>query len=156
MSTAPTCRRSAKEPGAACVERAIAYVHQRPLANLISDLRVSEHITFVRDVRGLRHVDPAPALARFGLDSLATSWPAQLSGGEQQRLAFAMAVASEPRLILADEPTAELDRQHAIEVIEAITSLEHSGVSTIIASHDPAVIAAASRVVQLRAGRLAA
>jgi ABC-type lipoprotein export system ATPase subunit len=136
--------------------RTIAFVHQRPLANLISDLRVHEHITFARQVRGLPRVDPSAALAAFELGHLADSRPAALSGGEQQRLAFAMAMASEPSLILADEPTAELDRLHAMEVIAAITRLGQSGATTIVASHDAAVLAAATAVISLGNGRMVA
>jgi len=134
--------------------RSIAFVHQRPLSNLVSGLRVDEHITFVRSVRRLVRVDPQPTLEQFGLAGVARSWPWQLSGGEQQRLAFAMAVAGGAELILADEPTAELDRQHVEEVIESIAMLEGAGVSTIVASHDPAVVAAASRIVGLHDGRV--
>ena len=134
--------------------RSIAFVHQRPLANLVSDLRAAEHITFVRRVRGLSHTDLQPILEQFGLEKVARSWPWQLSGGEQQRLAFAMAVAGEPELILADEPTAELDRHHVEEVIESISALERVGVSTIVASHDLAVVAAASSIIALHDGRL--
>jgi ABC-type lipoprotein export system ATPase subunit len=133
--------------------RSIAFVHQRPLANLVSDLRVEEHIIFVRQVRGLPGVDPSGALAPFDLGHLARAWPAQLSGGEQQRLAFAMAVASEPHLILADEPTAELDRVHALDVTLTISRLQQTGVTTIVASHDATLVAAANQVITLCDGR---
>lgn len=131
---------------------AIAFVHQRPLHNLVSDLRVEEQIHFARQLRGLRPVEPSTLLVRFGLARVSRSWPGELSGGEQQRLAFAMAVAGEPQLILADEPTAELDRHHALEVVESIGQLALSGVSTVVASHDPTVVSAAGHVIELRDG----
>jgi putative ABC transport system ATP-binding protein len=136
--------------------RSIAFVHQRPLNNLVSDLRVEEQIQFARRLRGLQPIEPSTLLVRFGLARVSRSWPAELSGGEQQRLAFAMAVAGDPQLILADEPTAELDRHHAMEVVETIGQLSRSGVSTVVASHDPAVVSAADHVIELRDGMLVA
>lgn len=85
----------------------LAVVHQRPLNNLIGDLTAAQHVDLAGRVR--RRRTPADVLARFGLGERRDALPRHLSGGEQQRLAIAMAVASGVSVVLADEPTAELD-----------------------------------------------
>jgi len=131
----------------------LAYVHQRPIANLVDDLSAREHVQFAGRVRGLAPLDPDGVLATFGLLDRAASRPAQLSGGEQQRLAVAVASAVHPLVLFADEPTAELDRMHADDVIDALVAVAASGQSVVVASHDPKLVAAASAVVRMREGR---
>ncbi len=132
--------------------RKLAYVHQRPVTNLVDDLVAGEQIAFARQVRGLPPCDAAEALDRFGLAHHVASRPVQLSGGEQQRLAIAMAVAGEPRVLLADEPTAELDRHHAAEVIDAIRRAAADGQTVVVASHDHDLIGKATHLVWLSEG----
>lgn len=132
----------------------LAYVHQRPVTNLVDDLTSAEQIAFVCRMRGLPPTDPHAVLARFGLEQRAASRPAELSGGEQQRLAIAMASAGRPMLLLADEPTAELDRHHAASVIEAIVLAVAGGQTVVAATHDPEVIAVATHTLRLAEGRL--
>lgn len=96
------------------------------------------------------------ALARVGLDHRHDHRPVQLSGGEQQRCAIARAIVTEPRLLLADEPTGALDSANAANVMELFRSL-HDGTRAIaIVTHDPAVAAAADRRVSMRDGRIVA
>ena len=80
--------------------------------------------------------------------------PVQLSGGEQQRLALAAAVVGRPALVVADEPTAQLDVSSAASVLSALTALRDLGASFVISSHDDQVIAVADRVLELRHGEL--
>lgn len=133
--------------------RQLAYVHQRPVTNLVDDLVAGQQVAFARQVRGLPPTDAAAVLGRFGLAHHLDSHPVQLSGGEQQRLAIAMAVAGEPTVLLADEPTAELDRHHAEEVIDAISRAAADGQTVVVASHDHDLIAAATHLVWLSEGR---
>lgn len=131
----------------------LAYVHQRPVTNLVDDLRAAEQVAFALQGRG-RHVAGVDGvLARFGLAEQARSRPAHLSGGEQQRLAIAMATAVQPAVLFADEPTAELDRHHADAVIAALQVAADGGQAVVVASHDPGMIAAATEVVWLSEGR---
>ena len=132
----------------------LAYVHQRPITNLIDDLRAREQVRFALQGRGrwAAHRDDE-ALAQFGLEGRSAAQPAHLSGGEQQRLAIAMAAAVAPLVLFADEPTAELDRHHAHEVIDALGRAVAAGQAVVVASHDHDLIAAAGEVVRLELGR---
>jgi ABC-type methionine transport system ATPase subunit len=82
--------------------------------------------------------------------------PTEMSGGEQQRVAIAVALANEPRVLLADEPTGELDEATSVEVLEAMRGVNRElGVTTLIVTHDPAVSEHVARTVQIRDGRTA-
>jgi ABC-type lipoprotein export system ATPase subunit len=131
----------------------LAYVHQRPVTNLVDDLTAAEQVHFARAARGLTSIDPMTILTQFGIDGRASARPAHLSGGEQQRLAIAMAAAVEPAVLFADEPTAELDRHHADHVIAALVQVAAAGRAVVVASHDPSMVDAAHVVVRLREGR---
>ncbi|HCU36826.1 MAG TPA: phosphonate ABC transporter ATP-binding protein, partial [Armatimonadetes bacterium] len=84
----------------------------------------------------------------------ATHLPGELSGGEQQRAAVARAIVNQPRLVLADEPTGELDAENAANIIGLLTGLSADGVTVIIASHDRRVLDVAGRVVALNDGAM--
>jgi putative ABC transport system ATP-binding protein len=93
-------------------------------------------------------------LARVGLADRLKHRPGQLSGGQQQRVAIARALAGGPRLVLADEPTANLDHAHGGPLLELMTGLaRETGTAFLIASHDPAVIGRADEVIRLEDGR---
>jgi putative ABC transport system ATP-binding protein len=95
------------------------------------------------------------ALADVGLSDQAGRTPEQLSGGEQQRVAVARALVGEPRLVLADEPTGNLDSATGTEVLSLMTSLTRDrGCAAIIVTHDPSVVEIADRVVRMRDGRV--
>ncbi len=94
-------------------------------------------------------------LERVGMAGKARRMPEELSGGERQRVAIARALAGEPRLILADEPTANLDSQRSSEIISLLHELAHErDVAVLLVTHDADAAAAADRVLRLRDGRL--
>ena len=94
-------------------------------------------------------------LARVGLAAQAGRYPNQLSGGQRQRVAVARALVKRPALVLADEPTANLDSQTGAEVLALMDELRReAGTTVVIASHDPQLIARAERVLRVRDGRL--
>jgi len=110
----------------------------------------------------LRRVDPAERservrdlLALVDLSDRANHRPQELSGGEQQRVAIARALANEPRLLIADEPTAQLDSQRGRTIMGVLRRLvDDRGVTVIVATHDPLLIGMADQVVELRDGAL--
>ena len=96
------------------------------------------------------------ALERMGLKERMDHEPSELSGGQQQRVAIARALVTEPRLILADEPTGNLDSSTGEEVLELFHALNDAGATIVLITHDPDVAVRASRQVHVRDGRIAA
>jgi cell division transport system ATP-binding protein len=94
------------------------------------------------------------ALDKVGLLDRAKALPLELSGGEQQRVAIARAIVNRPQIILADEPTANLDRAAADRVIEALHAFHSAGVTCLISSHDEQILDAAARVIRLEHGQV--
>ncbi|MBC7859156.1 MAG: ATP-binding cassette domain-containing protein, partial [Burkholderiaceae bacterium] len=82
--------------------------------------------------------------------------PSELSGGEQQRVAIARAIVNRPQIILADEPTANLDRASANKVLDALKAFHSVGVTCVISTHDEQMLDAASRVIHLQQGQIVA
>jgi len=127
--------------------------------NLIPVLTAQENVEFVLELQGMgaeRRQRANEILAELGLEELASRWPLELSGGQQQRVAVARAVASRPRLVLADEPTANLDGENAELLMNMMRSLrDQHGMTFIFSTHDPRVVAHAHRVVTLVDGNVA-
>jgi putative ABC transport system ATP-binding protein len=94
------------------------------------------------------------ALRRVGLADRVHHYPNQLSGGQQQRVAIARALVNEPRLILADEPTGNLDSRTSIEIMNLFQELGRSGITIVLVTHEPDIAAFASRVVVMKDGRI--
>ncbi len=131
----------------------VGYVYQRPAANFLTDLTVAQHLRMAAGAD--RDGDDLLAILRkLGIEDRADHRPEELSGGEQQRAAFAQALASGARVVVADEPTAELDRGSSALVIERLHDLAADGVTVVIATHDPDVIAAAEHRLELEHGRV--
>jgi len=89
-----------------------------------------------------------------GLDHRANHFPAQLSGGEHQRVAFARALANDPPLLLADEPTGNLDTETGLEIVNILKKIKEEGKTVIVATHDEKLLKLASRSLFLKDGRL--
>ena len=134
--------------------RSIAVVLQRPTLNLFPQLTAHEHVELAALWRGAAKSDIDEALDTVGLSQRKSNRPDQLSGGEQQRLAVAMAGIGRPTVLLADEPTAELDAESAAAVIAHLRASADTGVAVVVNTHDPAVAAAADRVLALHHGTL--
>ena len=115
--------------------------------NLIPTLTALQNVA----IAGGR-TDAAGLLARVGLEHRAGHLPSQLSGGEQQRVAIARALANEPEVVLADEPTGNLDTATGEEIMGVLSGLWADGLSLVLITHDPAVAGTAPRVVRLRDG----
>ena len=94
------------------------------------------------------------ALDKVAMADRASSMPPALSGGEQQRVEIARAIVNRPQIILADEPTTNLDRESANKVLDALTAFKEAGVTCVISTHDDKFIHRASRVLYLRGGKL--
>jgi putative ABC transport system ATP-binding protein len=127
--------------------------------NLIPTLTVLENITLPLELRGngRRHSDEAALglLERVGLAQRADVFPDKLSGGEQQRVAIARALVHEPRLVLADEPTGNLDEETGALVLELLLDLtRRAGKTLLMATHNPEIVPLADRVGRLHDGKL--
>jgi putative ABC transport system ATP-binding protein len=126
--------------------------------NLIPDLNVANNIDvplrYRRFSAAERRRRITESLERVGLSARARHYPAELSGGQQQRVAIARALAGSPRLLLADEPTGNLDTQMARGVIELIEELHRDGATIVMVTHDPALAARAQREVHLVDGQV--
>jgi putative ABC transport system ATP-binding protein len=134
----------------------VAYVFQNPMDNLVEYLDAAGQVRLAARLRGTRPADAEVdnLLRVLGLEHRADHRPAQLSGGEQQRLAFACAVIGDPALVVADEPTAELDSASADRVLAAVRDLAQGGVAFILSSHDKRVMDAADHLLRLEHGRV--
>lgn len=128
--------------------------------NLIPVLTAAENAEFTlmlqKKPKPERHEKVLRLFAELGIDGLEKRRPADLSGGQQQRVAIARALAGEPKVILADEPTANLDSQSAEELLKLMRSInQERGTTFIFSSHDERVIAQARRIILLQDGSLA-
>lgn len=130
----------------------VTMVLPQPSDNLFDHLSVGENVTWSAARLG-RVVDPVLILDRVALGHRTHASVRDLSGGEQQRVAIAVAIATGAPVLAADEPTASLDRQSAALVIEALRAGAMAGVCVLVATHDEDVIRAADDVVRLDHGR---
>ncbi len=135
--------------------RLIANVHQRPTDNLLPHLTALDQVMHVARRRGSGISESLEMLDELGLGGRAAHLPDQMSGGEQQRLAFARGAVGGPALIVADEPTAELDTASTDRVLDAIDRLSQHGITVLIATHDPRVLGRVNEVIMLRDGSIA-
>ncbi|MBM7505608.1 ATP-binding cassette domain-containing protein [Agromyces aurantiacus] len=137
----------------------VGFVWQQTSRNLLPYLTAAENVSLAmavaRNGRGAaRAARAAELLDLLEVGDVADRRPAELSGGQQQRVAIAVALANSPRVLLADEPTGELDEATSVSVLEAMRSVnEQLGVTMLIVTHDPSVSEHVRRTVQIRDGR---
>jgi len=126
--------------------------------NLVDDLTVSDNVQLALRYGDLaekaQRARVAEVLERLGLMHRASHHPSQLSGGQQQRVAIARAIAARPALLLADEPTGNLDTAHGHEVMQLLRELNEEGTTLIVVTHSAEHAALASRSVRLLDGRV--
>ena len=138
--------------------RTIGFVFQS--FNLLPRTSAIENVELPLVYGGVSQTDrrrrAGEALRRVGLGERLDHHPSQLSGGQQQRVAMARALVSDPRLILADEPTGNLDSRTSAEVMSLLRGLSESGLTVVLVTHEPDIAAWASRVVKMHDGRIEA
>jgi len=126
--------------------------------NLVSTLTVAENVAFpmewTRKPADNIRKRVEELMETVGLEHRADHFPFQLSGGEQQRVAFARALANDPPLLLVDEPTGNLDTKTSLKVIQILQKLKHDGKTVIVATHDERILALAEQKLLLEDGRL--
>jgi putative ABC transport system ATP-binding protein len=126
--------------------------------NLLEGMTVLENVALPAVIAGrkrrMAETRARDLLDLLGIGDKASTVPGMLSGGQRQRLAIARALANEPTLLLADEPTGALDSEGGQEVIELLSRLHLGGQTIVLVTHDPGVAAAADRVVRMRDGRI--
>jgi putative ABC transport system ATP-binding protein len=136
--------------------REIGFVFQ--FFNLVQTLTVAENVELPALLVGTPRKEARrrreDLLDRLGVSVRADALPSRLSGGQQQRVALARALVNTPRLLLADEPTGNLDSENAREVVALLRELANDGQTVVLATHDARVAASADRVLQLRDGLL--
>jgi putative ABC transport system ATP-binding protein len=140
-------------------KRSIGFVFQQ--FNLFPALTALENVEYALNIKGIRSPQAAQKardiLERVGLGERMQFLPRDLSGGQKQRVAIARALAANPAILLADEPTANLDSQVGTQILDLFRALaREDGRALLIVTHDPKVRAVADRIVRIRDGRIAA
>ena len=149
---------NAKEDSrAAFRSKSIGFIFQS--YNLVSTLTARENVELMMELAGSDDYEKnekqtAQLINRVGLSERADHLPAQLSGGEQQRVAIARALANDPPLILADEPTGNLDSTTGLAIVKLLTELSQAGKTMIITTHDERILELADIIYHLDKGRL--
>jgi putative ABC transport system ATP-binding protein len=124
--------------------------------HLIPTLTAIENVLVPMELAGVAEADrrARALIAEVGLSDRASHYPSQLSGGEQQRVAIARALANDPPILLADEPTGNLDSQTGAHVIDLLVSINRGRRTLVLVTHDPQLAARADRTIALRDGRV--
>jgi ABC-type lipoprotein export system ATPase subunit len=138
--------------------RVVGFIWQQTARNLFPYLTAAENVELPLVLDGLaartRHERSRELLALVGVADRAAHRPDQLSGGEQQRVAIAIALANRPKVLLADEPTGELDSESAEEIFAAFRAINETlGVTVVVLTHDPLVATQVNRTIAIRDGR---
>jgi ABC-type lipoprotein export system ATPase subunit len=136
----------------------VGFVWQQTSRNLLPYLTAHQNVTMPMRLRGVngseRRRRATDLLELLGIAHCAGRTPSEMSGGEQQRTAIATAIANQPKVLFADEPTGELDNATAVDVFGALRAAnEQTGVTVLVVTHDPAVSAQVRRTVAIRDGR---
>lgn len=132
---------------------AIGFVFQS--YNLLPDLTAAENVELSTEMVGLPRREAVSALKLVGLSERVAHFPAQLSGGEQQRVSIARAIAKRPKVLLCDEPTGALDFKTGIMVLEALKQIhKEQGTSVLLITHSQEIAKIADMVIRLRSGEI--
>jgi len=152
------------EPVEKLTEDELALVRQRKISFIFQAYHLVSRMTAVRNVELpliFAGVDPRErrervrrALEQVGLGHRITHRPDQMSGGERQRVAIARAMVTEPRILLADEPTGNLDSRSGGEIVALLERLNAAGLTIVLVTHDPGIANHANRVLRMRDGKL--
>lgn len=122
--------------------------------NLVPNLTALENVELASQICP-DHFDPADTLHKVGLGDRLNNFPAQLSGGEQQRVSIARAIAKKPKLLLCDEPTGALDYQTGKQILALLQKQSReNGMTVVIITHNSALTAMADRVIRVRSGQI--
>jgi putative ABC transport system ATP-binding protein len=132
----------------------VGYVFQSPGDNFVSYLTVMEHLELAGRNAAVTETELHRVLEKLGIAHRSSHLPHELSGGEQQRAAFAQVLVAGVSLVVADEPTAELDDRSAHELLETVQTLSNEGVTFIVATHDAQVAAIAEQRIEIEHGHL--
>jgi putative ABC transport system ATP-binding protein len=126
--------------------------------NLLPFMNAWENVALPLQYQGVgprrRQARAQALLERFGLAERIDYFPGQLSGGQQQRVALARALVTDPRVILADEPTGNLDSATSIDIMQCLSTLHRDGATIVMVTHDDQVAASADRIIHLRDGQI--
>lgn len=132
----------------------IGYIYQS--FNLINELNCLDNIQLIQGYAGIskleRQKNAKSLISRVGLSKKANSYPSELSGGEQQRIAIARAISNNPKIILADEPTGNLDYNTGIEIMSLLKELNKQGITIIMVTHDRDLLSYSSRFLVMQDG----
>jgi putative ABC transport system ATP-binding protein len=136
--------------------RAVGFIFQS--FNLIPSMTAAQNVSFpmqfARVARRVRKQRSLELLKQVGLDDRASHRPTELSGGQQQRVAIARALVNDPQLILADEPTGNLDTASGASIMQLLSSLHQGGHTVVVVTHDARMTQVATHVVNLLDGRI--
>jgi len=132
----------------------VGYIFQ--FFNLLSDLTALENVMLVQEISGKRDKAAAmQALNSVGLEGLDFRFPSELSGGQQQRVAIARSLAKQPRILLGDEPTGNLDSETSAQVMIVLAdACRRQGVTALVVTHDVALTKYATRVIKIDSGKI--
>lgn len=122
--------------------------------NLVEHLNVSQNVELAMRLAGKGRTDISSLINSVGLEERSHAWPPTLSGGEAARAGLAVALANDPTVLLADEPTGEVDSANESAILDLLTSRTRRGLAVLVVTHSEAVAQAASRVIRLRDGRI--
>ena len=132
----------------------IGYIYQS--FNLIHELNSLDNIQLIQGYAGIskleRQKNAKSLISRVGLSKKANSYPSELSGGEQQRIAIARAISNNPKIILADEPTGNLDYNTGLEIMSLLKELNKQGITIIMVTHDRDLLSYSSRFLVMQDG----
>lgn len=132
----------------------IGYIYQS--FNLINELNCLDNIQLIQGYAGVskleRQKNAKSLISRVGLSKKANSYPSELSGGEQQRIAIARAISNNPKIILADEPTWNLDYNTGLEIMSLLKELNKQGITIIMVTHDRDLLSYSSRFLVMQDG----